>query len=155
MLEGPPAPTRSSAATSAPATVRTAPGISGERSRTPTRWSTSSARSGARGSASRSVTDPTTGRPWRPSPPRSSARAETTRALTARPGPSQDGRSRRKNTEARCDTDRTIGTAYGVNLDPQKGAQRVGVVIDGDGTIKEWHARVDARAWPAEVVRTL
>jgi len=54
-----------------------------------------------------------------------------------------------------CDTDRTIGTAYGANADPQKGAQRVGVVIDKDGKIKEWHERVDARAWPAEVVKTL
>jgi thioredoxin-dependent peroxiredoxin len=54
-----------------------------------------------------------------------------------------------------CDTDRTIGTAYGANVDPQKGAQRVGAVIDGDGKIKEWHARVDARAWPAEVVTRL
>ena len=54
-----------------------------------------------------------------------------------------------------CDTDRTIGTAYGANADPQKGAQRVGVVIDRDGKIKEWHGRVDARAWPAEVLKTI
>jgi len=54
-----------------------------------------------------------------------------------------------------CDTDRTIGTAYGANVDPQKGAARVGVVIDRDSRIKAWHARVDARAWPAEVVATL
>jgi peroxiredoxin Q/BCP len=54
-----------------------------------------------------------------------------------------------------CDTDRSIGTAYGANADPQKGAQRVGVVIGGDGRVKEWHARVDARAWPAEVVKAL
>jgi thioredoxin-dependent peroxiredoxin len=53
------------------------------------------------------------------------------------------------------DTDRTIGTAYGANVDPAKGAARVGVVIDRDGKIKEWHERVDARAWPAEVVKTL
>ena len=53
------------------------------------------------------------------------------------------------------DTDRTIGTAYGANVDPQKGAQRVGVVIAPDGKIKEWHERVDARAWPAEVIKTL
>jgi peroxiredoxin Q/BCP len=53
------------------------------------------------------------------------------------------------------DTDRTIGTAYGANVDPQKGAQRVGVVIGPDGRIREWHARVDPRAWPAEVVKTL
>ena len=52
------------------------------------------------------------------------------------------------------DTDRTIGTAYGANVDPQKGAQRVGVVIGRDGKIREWHARADARAWPAEVVKT-
>jgi hypothetical protein len=31
----------------------------------------------------------------------------------------------------------------------------VGVVIDRDGKIKEWHERVDARAWPAELVKTL
>ena len=54
-----------------------------------------------------------------------------------------------------CDTDRTIGTAYGANADPQKGAARVGVVIGGDGKIKEWHERVDARAWPAALVGTL
>ena len=54
-----------------------------------------------------------------------------------------------------CDTDRAIGTAYGANADPAKGAQRVGVIIGPDGKIKEWHARVDARAWPAAVVGTL
>jgi len=54
-----------------------------------------------------------------------------------------------------CDTDRSIGTAYGANADPARGAARVGVVIDGDGKIKEWHARVDARGWPAEVLKTL
>lgn len=54
-----------------------------------------------------------------------------------------------------CDTDRVIGTAYGANADPAKGAQRVGVIIGPDGKIKEWHARVDARAWPAAVVGTL
>jgi thioredoxin-dependent peroxiredoxin len=53
------------------------------------------------------------------------------------------------------DTDRKIGTAYGANTDPEKGAQRVGVVIDGEGKIKQWHARVDARAWPSEVLKTL
>jgi hypothetical protein len=29
------------------------------------------------------------------------------------------------------------------------------VVIDREAKIKEWHARVDARTWPAEVVKTL
>jgi peroxiredoxin Q/BCP len=54
-----------------------------------------------------------------------------------------------------CDTDRAIGTAYGANADPGKGAARVGVIIDPQGKIKEWHARVDARAWPAAVVAAL
>jgi hypothetical protein len=31
----------------------------------------------------------------------------------------------------------------------------VGVVITGDGKIKEWHERVDARAWPGELIKTL
>jgi hypothetical protein len=54
-----------------------------------------------------------------------------------------------------CDTDRAIGPAYGADVDPGKGAQRVGVVIDREGRIKEWHARVDARAWPAALLATL
>ena len=54
-----------------------------------------------------------------------------------------------------CDTDRKIGTAYGANADPTKGAQRVGVVIGKDGKIVEWHEKVDARSWPAQVVQTL
>ena len=54
-----------------------------------------------------------------------------------------------------CDIDRKIGTAYGANANPDKGAQRVGGVIARDGTIKEWHATVDARSWPAQVVQTL
>ena len=54
-----------------------------------------------------------------------------------------------------CDTERTIGTAYGANPDPAKGAQRVGVVIDPQGMITQYHARVDARAWPAELIKTL
>jgi hypothetical protein len=29
------------------------------------------------------------------------------------------------------------------------------VVIDAAGRIKEWHEKVDARAWPAAVVQTL
>ena len=29
------------------------------------------------------------------------------------------------------------------------------IVIARDGTIKEWHERVDARSWPAQVVHTL
>jgi len=36
-----------------------------------------------------------------------------------------------------------------------RGLPRVGVVIAAGGKIKEWHERVDARAWPAAVVATL
>ena len=54
-----------------------------------------------------------------------------------------------------AETGSAPATAYGANADPAKGAQRVGVVIGPDGKIKEWHARVDARAWPAAVVGTL
>jgi peroxiredoxin Q/BCP len=53
------------------------------------------------------------------------------------------------------DSDRAIGTAYSANVDPAKGAQRVGVVIDENGRIKQWHERVDARAWPTELLKTL
>jgi hypothetical protein len=31
----------------------------------------------------------------------------------------------------------------------------VGVVIGPDGKIKEWHERVDPRAWPAALLPTL
>jgi hypothetical protein len=31
----------------------------------------------------------------------------------------------------------------------------VGVIIGPDGRIKEWHQRVDARAWPASVIAAL
>lgn len=54
-----------------------------------------------------------------------------------------------------CDTDRTIGAAYGADQGPGKGASRVGVIIGPDGKIKEWHARVDARAWPVSALATL
>jgi len=54
-----------------------------------------------------------------------------------------------------CDTDRTIGTAYGANPDPAKGAKRVGVVIAPDGKIKEWHETVNPREWPAALIQTL
>jgi hypothetical protein len=31
----------------------------------------------------------------------------------------------------------------------------VGVVIGPDGKIKEYHERVDARAWPTELIKTI
>lgn len=55
-----------------------------------------------------------------------------------------------------CDTGREIGVAYGAADDVSaKGARRVGVVIGPDGTVKEWHAKVDARAFPSEALARL
>jgi peroxiredoxin Q/BCP len=52
-----------------------------------------------------------------------------------------------------CDTSRQIGVAYGAADSAQATtARRVGVVIGPDGRVKEWHAKVDARAFPAEVL---
>lgn len=55
-----------------------------------------------------------------------------------------------------CDVDRKVGLAYGAATDPKaEYAQRIGVVIGPDGLIKEWHAKVDARSFPAEVAARL
>jgi peroxiredoxin Q/BCP len=55
-----------------------------------------------------------------------------------------------------CDTSRQIGVAYGAADSAQAAtARRVGVVIGPDGRVKEWHEKVDARAFPAEVLARL
>lgn len=55
-----------------------------------------------------------------------------------------------------CDVSREIGIAYGAADDASaKSARRVGVVIGPDGRIKEWHAKVDARAFPGEALQRL
>lgn len=52
-----------------------------------------------------------------------------------------------------CDVDRKMGVAYGAADDNSAGnARRVGVVIDGDGKIKEWLPKVDARGYPKDVL---
>ena len=52
-----------------------------------------------------------------------------------------------------CDTTREIGMAYGAADTLEAGnAKRVGVVIGPDGRIKEWLPKVDARAYPREVL---
>jgi peroxiredoxin Q/BCP len=53
-----------------------------------------------------------------------------------------------------CDTDRTMGLAYGAADEAGTGgfAKRVGVVIDPTGTIKEYLPKVDATAYPSEVL---
>ncbi len=50
------------------------------------------------------------------------------------------------------DTERKLGVAYGAADDPSaSNARRIGVVIDGDGQIAEYHPKVDARTWPTDV----
>ena len=52
-----------------------------------------------------------------------------------------------------CDTDRKMGIAYGAAADRSAGyASRVGVVIDPQGKVKEYLAKVDASAYPYEVL---
>ena len=55
-----------------------------------------------------------------------------------------------------CDTDRKMGVAYGAADDAKAStARRIGVVIDPEGKIAQYHAKVDARSWPAELLQTL
>ena len=55
-----------------------------------------------------------------------------------------------------CDVDRKMGVAYGAADDTKAGnARRVGVVIDPQGKIKEWLPKVDARAYPKEVLERI
>lgn len=55
-----------------------------------------------------------------------------------------------------CDTERKLGLAYGAATDASAGnAQRVGIVIDPQGKVKQYHPKVDARSWPAELLTTL
>jgi peroxiredoxin Q/BCP len=55
-----------------------------------------------------------------------------------------------------CDTDRKIGLAYGATeAGASGGARRVGVVVGPDGRVKEWLPKVDARAYPQEVLKRI
>ena len=52
-----------------------------------------------------------------------------------------------------CDTGRQLGVAYGAaDSTTATNARRVGVVIGPDGRIRSWEAKVDARAWPQQVL---
>jgi thioredoxin-dependent peroxiredoxin len=52
-----------------------------------------------------------------------------------------------------CDTTRQIGMAYGATDTLHAGnAKRIGVVVGPDGRVKEWLPKVDARAYPREVL---
>jgi peroxiredoxin Q/BCP len=55
-----------------------------------------------------------------------------------------------------CDTDRSIGLAYGAaNSQQDEYAKRIAYVIDEKGKIAEAHAKVDARSYPTEQLKTL
>jgi peroxiredoxin Q/BCP len=55
-----------------------------------------------------------------------------------------------------CDTDRSIGVAYGAAETPRdEYARRVAYVIDEHGRIAEAHAKVDARNYPKEQLERL
>jgi thioredoxin-dependent peroxiredoxin len=54
------------------------------------------------------------------------------------------------------DTDRKIGLAYGACDSPKdEYARRIAYVIDESGRIAQAHAKVDARTYPAEQLKTL
>ena len=53
-----------------------------------------------------------------------------------------------------CDTDRTIGTAYGACASPRDGhAKRISYIIGPDGRVKHAFPKVDAKTHPAEVLK--
>ena len=55
-----------------------------------------------------------------------------------------------------CDTDRKMGLAFGACSEASaKVANRIGVVIDKQGKIAQYHAKVDAKSWPAELLKSL
>jgi thioredoxin-dependent peroxiredoxin len=55
-----------------------------------------------------------------------------------------------------CDTERKIGMAYGAADSPKdEYAKRIAYVIDENGRIAEAHAKVDARNYPKEQLKTL
>jgi peroxiredoxin Q/BCP len=55
-----------------------------------------------------------------------------------------------------CDTSREVGVAYGATDTLGGGnARRVGVVIGPDGKVKEYQSKVDARTYPAEVLKRI
>ena len=54
------------------------------------------------------------------------------------------------------DTDRKIGIAYGAADGPKDDyARRIAYVIDENGLIAQAHAKVDARTYPQEQLKTI
>ena len=55
-----------------------------------------------------------------------------------------------------CDTARDFALAYGAIPDKSSAnANRVGIVIDPEGKIREWHAAVGAKTFPQELLARL
>ncbi len=55
-----------------------------------------------------------------------------------------------------CDTDRSIGLAYGAATSPNdEYAKRIAYVIDENGKVAQAHAKVDAASYPAEQLKNL
>jgi peroxiredoxin Q/BCP len=55
-----------------------------------------------------------------------------------------------------CDTDHSIGLAYGAADSPKdEYARRIAYVIDEEGKIAQAHAKVDASSYPAWQLRNL
>lgn len=54
------------------------------------------------------------------------------------------------------DTDRAIGMAYGAADEASaEHPRRVGVIVGPDGTIAQWHAKVQAATFPMEALQAL
>ena len=55
-----------------------------------------------------------------------------------------------------CDTDRAMGLAYGAASSADSAmAKRIGVGIDPEGKVHEYHSSVNAKSFPTEVVGRL
>lgn len=55
-----------------------------------------------------------------------------------------------------CDIEKSVGVAYGACDDPSaRSAKRVGVVIDPEGNVKEYLSKVDAAAYPEQVLKRI
>ena len=55
-----------------------------------------------------------------------------------------------------CDTDRSIGLAYGAASSPKdEYAKRIAYVIDEQGKVAQAHPKVDASSYPAEQLKNL
>jgi peroxiredoxin Q/BCP len=54
-----------------------------------------------------------------------------------------------------CDTDRSISLTYGATDSVDGKAKRITYVIDGEGTIIQVHAEVDARTHPETLLESV